>query len=411
MAMYQYLARTIAGKMTRGRVEARDENDAKVKLRARQLMPLKLELDMKKVELSSVEVFINSFLAPKLKSKDLQIFTRQFATLINAGIPISDSIRILSEGSINQVLKEALIQIRASIESGRRLSESMIQHHRVFDRLYCNLIQAGEEAGILDTILTRLSSYIEKNEKIKRQVKSALVMPAVITAVAFIVIGGIIFFIIPKFQEFYAGSGKALPALTQMIVNLSKFLRGQWHVFLLGVAGSVAGAMYYLNTPEGQKQFDEVAINAPVFGDLIQKASVARMSRTLSTLLSSGIGLIEAIEIAARTSGNYVIEKALIACKESVTIGKPFHQPLARQKEIPVMVSQMVAIGEQSGTTDVMLAKIADFYEDEVENSVKTMTALVEPLLMVVLGGIIAVIMVAMYLPIFGLADTMGGGP
>lgn len=409
MATYQYLARTIAGKMIRGRVEARDENDAKVKLRARQLMPIKLAVDLKKPEISSVEIFINSFLAPKLKSKDLQIFTRQFATLINAGIPISDSIRILSEGSINKVLKEALVQIRASIEAGRRLSESMVQHNRVFDRLYCNLIQAGEEAGILDTILLRLSSYIEKNEKIKRQVKGALVMPAVITAVAFVVIGGIIFFIIPKFQEFYAGSGKSLPALTQMIVNLSLFLRTQWHVFLLGLIGAVSGTMYYLNTPEGQKQFDEVAINLPVFGDLIQKASVARMSRTLSTLLSSGIGLIEAIEIAARTSGNYVIEKALIACKESVTVGKPFHQPLARQKEIPVMVSQMVAIGEQSGTTDVMLAKIADFYEDEVENSVKTMTSLVEPLLMVVLGGIIAVIMVAMYLPIFGLADTVGG--
>ncbi|OFZ31246.1 MAG: pilus assembly protein PilC [Bdellovibrionales bacterium RIFCSPHIGHO2_01_FULL_40_29] len=409
MATYQYLARTIAGKMSRGRIEARDENEAKIKLRARQLMPLKLEVDLKRKQSSSADVFISSFLAPRLKSKDLQIFTRQFATLINSGIPILDSIRILSEGSINKILKEALIQIRASIESGRRLSESMIQHPRVFDRLYCNLIQAGEEAGILDTILSRLSMYIEKNEKIKRQVKSALVMPIVITFVAFLVIGGIIFFIIPKFQEFYAGSGKALPALTMAIVNLSMFLRQQWHVIILSIVGVVAGFTYYMNTLEGQRKFDEVMINAPLFGDLIQKSSVARMSRTLSTLLSSGIGLIEAIEIAARTSGNYVIEKALIACRESVTIGRPFHQPLAKQKEIPIMVSQMVAIGEQSGTTDVMLAKIADFYEDEVENAVKTITALVEPLLMVVLGGIIAVIMVAMYLPIFGLADTMGG--
>src|SRR3989338_7773708 len=395
--------------MSRGRIEARDENEAKIKLRARQLMPLKLEVDLKRKQSSSADVFISSFLAPRLKSKDLQIFTRQFATLINSGIPILDSIRILSDGSINKILKEALIQIRASIESGRRLSESMIQHPRVFDRLYCNLIQAGEEAGILDTILSRLSMYIEKNEKIQRQVKSALVMPIVITFVAFLVIGGIMFFIIPKFQEFYAGSGKALPALTMAIVNLSMFLRQQWHVIILSIVGVVAGFTYYMNTLEGQRKFDEVMINAPLFGDLIQKSSVARMSRTLSTLLSSGIGLIEAIEIAARTSGNYVIEKALIACRESVTIGRPFHQPLAKQKEIPIMVSQMVAIGEQSGTTDVMLAKIADFYEDEVENAVKTITALVEPLLMVVLGGIIAVIMVAMYLPIFGLADTMGG--
>ncbi len=408
MAFYQYVARTISGKMSRGRIEARDEADAKVKLRARQLMPVKIEIDSKKQQGSELEKFMSAFFAPKIKSKDLQIFTRQFATLINAGIPISDSIRILSEGSINPVLKESLVQIRASIEAGRRLSESMLQHSRVFDRLYCNLIQAGEEAGILDTILTRLSTYIEKNEKIKNQVKGALIMPTVITIVAVIVIAGIIIFIIPKFQEFYAGSGKALPGLTQMIVNLSNFLRGNWVFMIVTIAGSIFGLISYLNTIEGQKKFDEIIINAPLFGDLVQKASVARMSRTLSTLLSSGVGLIDAIEIAARTSGNYVIEKALLACKESVIVGKPFHQPLARQKEIPQMVAQMVAIGEQSGSIDVMLAKIADFYEDEVENSVKAMTSLIEPLLMVGLGGTIAVIMIAMYLPIFGLGDAIG---
>ena len=408
MAIYNYLARSINGKMSRGIIEARDEADAKIKLRARQLIPTKLDLNSKKKGGSELENFINGFLAPKIKSKELQIFTRQFATLINSGIPISDAIRILSEGSINAVLKEALVQIRASIEVGKRLSDSMEQHPKVFDRLYCNLIRAGEEAGILDTILTRLSTYIEKNEKIKNQVKGALIMPSVITGVAIIVVSGIIFFIIPKFQEFYAGSGKPLPALTMMIVGLSKFMRGNWAMIIISGVGSVIGLMSYLNTTDGQRKFDEIIINAPLFGDMVQKASVARMSRTLSTLLSSGIGLIEAIEIAARTSGNSVIERALLACKESVTNGKPFHQPLARQKEIPHMVSQMVAIGEQSGAIDTMLSKIADFYEDEVENSVKAMTSLIEPLLMVVLGGIIAVIMVAMYLPIFGLSDTIG---
>lgn len=408
MANYHYLARTIAGKMTRGRIEARDEADAKIKLRARQLMPVKLDIQTGGNQTSELEKVLSAYFAPKIKSKDLQIFTRQFSTLINAGIPIADAMRILSEGSINVVLKDAIVQIRANIDSGRRLSDSMMQHPKVFDRLYCNLVQAGEEAGILDTILNRLSSYIEKNEKIKNQVKGALVMPAVITAVALIVITGIIVFIIPKFQEFYTGSGKALPALTQAVVNLSNFMRGHWFIMIAGVFMTVVGTMSYLNTTEGQQRFDIIIINAPMFGDLVQKSSVARMSRTLSTLLSSGIGLIEAIDIAARTSGNYVIEKALTSCKESVTNGKPFHQPLAKQKEIPPMVAQMVAIGEQSGAIDTMLAKIADFYEDEVENAVKSMTSLIEPLLMVVLGGIIAVIMVAMYLPIFGLADTMG---
>ncbi|MBC7467536.1 MAG: type II secretion system F family protein [Bdellovibrio sp.] len=409
MASYSYQARTLSGKLTRGNIEARDENEAKFKLRSKQLMPTKIEIVTEKKSNNGFETFIKTFLAPKIKSKDLQIFTRQFATLINAGIPIVDCLKILSDGVVDVVLKDALNQIRGSIETGRRLSDSMAIHDRVFDRLYCNLIKAGEEAGILDTILTRLSVYIEKNEKTKSQVKGALVMPAVITAVAFLVISGIIVFIIPKFESFYAGSGKALPMLTQMIVDLSLFMRTKWYL-IIGVVGGVGGGMaYYLNTPEGQQMKDEVMINAPLFGPVIQKSSVARMSRTLSTLLSSGVGLIEAIDIAAKTAGNSVIERALVACKESVMVGKPFHQPLAKQKEIPVMVAQMVAIGEQTGAIDTMLAKIADFYEDEVENAIKAMTSLIEPLMMVVLGGIIAVIMVAMYLPIFGLGDTIGG--
>lgn len=391
----------------RGKLEARDEADAKIKLRAKQLLPVKIEVDVEVKVVSDLEKFVKVFLSPKIKSKDLQVFTRQFATLINAGIPIVDSLRILADGAPSPVLKNSLMQVKAAIESGRRLSDSMAIHDRVFDRLYCNLIKAGEEAGILDTILTRLSIYIEKNEKIKSQVKGALVMPAVITVVALIVITGIIVFIIPKFQEFYAGSGKALPALTQSIINLSFFIRNKWYLIIL-VLGSVVGSIiYYLSTPEGQTNKDKFMINAPIFGNVIQKASVARMSRTLSTLLSSGVGLIEAIDIAAKTSGNAVIEKALSDCKDSVMVGKPFHQPLSKQKEIPDMVSQMVAIGEQTGGIDTMLSKIADFYEDDVENAIKAMTSLIEPLMMVVLGGIIAVIMVAMYLPIFGLGDTI----
>jgi type IV pilus assembly protein PilC len=404
MAVFNYQARSVSGQISQGKIEARDEADAKIKLRSRQLIPA----SQKKAPENELEKAIKSFFEPKLKSKDLQIFTRQFATLINAGIPIADSLKILSDGSLNPILKEALTQIRVSIDVGRRLSDSMAQHPRIFDRLYCNLVQAGEEAGIIDTILQRLSSYLEKNEKTKNQVKGALVMPAVILAVAVLVVGGIIVFIIPKFQGFYASSGKALPVLTQSLVDLSGFLRNHWFLLIAVIAGSITSLIYYINTPEGKQKFDTIMINSPIFGDVIQKSSVARMSRTLSTLLSSGIGLIEAIEIASRTAGNYVIEKALAACKESVMIGKPFNVPLSKQKEIPLMVSQMVAVGEQSGSIDTMLAKVADFYEDEVENAVKAMTSLIEPLMMVVLGGIIAIVMVAMYLPIFNLGDTMG---
>ncbi len=408
MAKFNYQARTINGILVKGQVIAKDEPDAKIKLRAKQLIVVRLILLADETSAGGLEEAIEKMLAPKLDSKELKIFTRQFSTLINAGITIADALKILSEGPISKLLKETLIEIRKSIETGKRLSDSMKKHDRVFDGLYCNMILAGEEAGIIDTILLRLSQYIEKNEKIKGQVKSALTMPLLILIVAFVVITGIIVFIIPKFQEFYAGSGKALPALTQFIVDLSAFVRTKWYVFLFAFGGIAGFCSYYFRTVEGAKNLDIFLINAPIFGAVVQKSSVARMTRTLSTLLTSGVGLIDAIDIASRTAGNYVIEKALADCKEAVTAGKPFHVPLAKAKEIPQMVAQMVAIGEQSGSLDIMLAKIADFYEEDIESAVKAMTSMVEPLMMVFLGGLIAVILVAMYLPIFGLGDTIG---
>ncbi len=404
MAKFQYQARSFTGKTSNGVIDAVDEAEVRVKLRAKQLIPLKLKI------VQSVEKKENavSFFAPKVKTRELQIFTRQFSTLINAGIPIMDSLKILSDGASDKIIKEAVIQISASIETGKRLSESMQHHPRVFDTLYCNMIRAGEEAGILDTILDRLSTYAEKNEKIKNQVKGALVMPIVIVCAAFIIITGIILFIIPKFAEFYKSSGKPLPALTQLVVSFSDSLIANWIFYFGGLFLGIYLVITYLSSKDGKIAFDKFIINAPIFGDVVQKSSVARMSRTLSTLLSSGINMIEAIEIAAKTAGNHVIEKALHACKEAVTVGKPFHQPLSRQKEIPQMLAQMVAIGEQSGSLDTMLAKVADFYEDEVENAVRAMTSLIEPLMMIVLGGIIAFILIAMYLPVFQLGDTIG---
>lgn len=411
MATFVYQARTINGQSTTGKIVARDENDARIKLRAKQLITTKLSLFDEKArgaDGTDFEKAIKNLLAAKIKSKELQIFTRQFSTLINAGIPIADSLRILADGATSPILKQALTEIQSSIQVGKRLSESMIQHPQVFDPLYCNMIQAGEEAGIIDTILMRLSVYLEKNEKIKSQVRGALVMPIIILIVAVVVISGILIFIIPKFQEFYSGSGKSLPALTQMMIDISTFVRTKWYVMLLGLFSIVGGLIYYIGTSEGKINFDKFVINSPLFGDLVQKSSVARMSRTLSTLLSSGIGLIEAIDIASKTAGNYVIEQALLACKESVTVGKPFNASLLRQKEIPRLVTQMVGIGEQSGALDTMLGKIADFYEEEVENAVKALTTMIEPLMMVFIGGIIALVLVAMYLPIFNIGDTIG---
>ncbi len=409
MATYIYQARAISGKIMTGRLDARDEPDAKIKLRSRQLIPLKLTLVQGGAQKrSELEEALFKFMAPRITTKELKLFTRQFSTLINSGINIADCLRILSEGQISSLLKEALLQIRSSIEMGRRLSESMSPHDRVFDQLYINMIRAGEEAGIIDTILVRLSTYIEKNERIKQQVKSALIMPGVIVFVAILVISGILLFIIPKFKEIFEGSGKSLPYLTELVLTFSDAFRSKWYVFILFFGGGGGSLAYYISTEQGKKDFDVFLIRSPVIGDVVQKSAVARMSRTLSTLLGSGIGLLEAIDIAAKTSGNYVIEKALTECKDAVTSGKPFHVPLSRQRDLPMLVGQMVSIGEQSGSLDTMLGKVADFYEEEVENAVRAATQLIEPILMVGLGISIAVIMVAMYLPVFTMGDTIG---
>lgn len=406
MAKYIYQAKNSSGQTLQGEIEALNPQEAMVRLRAQQLFPTKIMMAPRAKSAGGAKITIFS---ERVKGKDLQVFTRQFATLINAGIPVVDSLKILSEGLRPGLLKDASAKVRNSIESGRRLAESMNQVPTVFDRLYVNMIQAGEEAGILDGILQRLAGYMEKSEKLKGQVKGALVYPIVIMIFAAIVIMGILIFIIPKFQEFYSSAGKEPPWLTNMVVNMSHSLIADWYVYLGLVIGIPVLASQYFRTPAGKEQLDRTLLTMPVVGEVVQKSSIARLTRTLSTLLSSGVGLIEAIEIAAKTAGNSVIEQALMRCKESVVSGRAFAIPLAREKAFPDMVVQMIAIGEQSGTLDVMLGKIADFYEDEVETSVKAMTSLIEPLLMVVLGGIIAVLVIAMYLPIFNMADVVGG--
>jgi type IV pilus assembly protein PilC len=411
MPRFAYTAKNTAGQTLQGELDAANENEARVRLRAQQLTPLRLGVSGRSSARGGPRKSSGGgIFAPKVKTKDLQIFTRQFATLINAGIPVVDALKILSEGLRPGLLRDAAAKVKSSIENGKRLADSMAGTSGVFDKLYVNMIQAGEEAGILDSILNRLAVYMEKSEKIKGQVKGAMIYPAVILVVAALVISGILVFIIPKFNEFYSSAGKAPPALTQMVVALSNLLVQKWYLFI-GAAMAIPYALLtYLDTNEGKENFDRIVLKVPVVGEVALKSAIARLSRTLSTLLSSGVGLIDAIEIAARTSGNSVIEGILIKSKESVTQGRSFSAPLSKEKVIPEMVVQMIAIGEQSGTMDVMLGKIADFYEDEVETAVKAMTSLIEPLMMVFLGGAIAVLVIAMYLPIFSMGDIVGGG-
>jgi type IV pilus assembly protein PilC len=413
MAKYAYQAKNKTGQLSQGEIDGLNETEVRIKLRA---MGLEASRVISKSQIGAAAARkaapsggMNLF-RPRVKGKDLQVFTRQFATLINAGIPVVDALKILSEGMRPGPLKDAASKVKSSIENGRRLAEAMSQHPYVFDRLYCNMIQAGEEAGIMDGILARLAQYIEKSEKIRGQVKGAMVYPGVIIAVACMVITGILVFIMPKFEQFFAAAGKAPPALTQMVVNISHSMVNQWYVYLGVLIGVPVLFMQWAATPSGKESLDRFLIYAPIFGDVIQKSALARLTRTLSTLLSSGVGVIEAIEIAAKTAGNSVVESALLRARNGVMQGRPFAGPLTKEKVIPDMVVQMIAIGEQSGTMDIMLGKIADFYEDEVENAVKAMTSLIEPLLMVVLGGAIAFLVIAMYLPVFNMADAVGGG-
>jgi len=402
VAKFNYQARGQGGKTVNGQMDATDEAEVRVKLRAKNLNPVKVAI----VGGSQATKLANT--NKKVKSRELQIFTRQFSTLVNAGIPIVDALKILGEGRRNPVLQEAAIKVRQSIEGGRRLGESMAQFPGIFDRLYVNMVRAGEEAGILDGILDRLAIYLEKSQKIKNQVRGAMVYPSAIVFVAGAVVTVILVFVIPKFQELYSSAGKTLPALTQMVVNLSQFMIHKWYILIGGLGGGGYLLYAYLQSAEGKEEFDKILIAFPVVGDLIQKSCMARMSRTLATLLGSGVGVIDALEIASRTAGNHVIEEALLRSKESVTAGKPLAAPLAREPIIPEMVTQMISIGEKSGTMDVMFGKIADFYEDDVETAVKAMTSMIEPLLMVVLGGAIAFLVLAMYLPIFDMASLSG---
>lgn len=406
MGKFFYQARTTKGQVVTGQIEADDESEARVRIRAKSFAPLRVvqvggAIPKKKMTLS--------FGSGGVESRDLQIFTRQFSTLVSAGIPIVESLGILAEGKKAPALKDALTKIKESIESGKRLGESMALYPQVFDRLYVNMMRAGEEAGILDGILHRLAAYLEKSEKIKKQIKGAMVYPMAIVFIAVIVVTGILVFIIPKFQDLYANSGKELPGVTQIVINMSKFCIEKWYVLLMGIVGLPILLFQWAKTAEGKEILERTLIGAPIFGDVIQKSSIARMTRTLSTLLSAGVPVVEALEIASKTSGNVVIEETLIRCKESVIQGRTLSGPLTKEKLIPEMVSQMVAIGEASGSLDTMLGKVADFYEDDVENAVKGMTSLLEPLLMVVLGGAIAFLVIAMYLPIFDLASLQGG--
>lgn len=399
MAIFRFQAKTIAGKVVTGTIKAKNETDARVRLRAEQLEPVKISSNTSTGLTATGSVPI----------KELQIFTRQFATLVSSGIQIVQCLEMLSNSSSCLPLKAILDQIVDDVNKGKTLANAMDEHPKAFDKLYRNLIRAGEESGVLELVLNRLAVYIEKSVKLRGKMKSAMMYPVIIIVVAVGVITGIMVFVIPKFKEMFNSKGKELPELTQLVVNMSEgFIKYWWVIVLAGFVIYVT-IVQILNTPEGRKTFDNLSLKFPILGPIIQKGCIARFSRTLSTLLASGIPVVEALEVSSKVVNNGTIEKALLASKESILNGKSIAAPLIKHPIIPSMVSQMISIGEQTGSMDAMLGKVADFFEEEVDVAVAGLSTLIEPILMVVLGVIIAVLVIAMYLPVFKMGDTFGG--
>jgi len=347
----------------------------------------------------------------KVKAKDLSIFTRQFSVMIDAGLPLVQCLEILAQQQENKFFQQTLLQVRQDVEEGSTLAAAMARHPKVFDQLYSNMVEAGETGGILDLILQRLSTFIEKIVKLKRDVISALIYPSAVVLMAVGAVAVIMIVVIPQFQNIFLGllgPGEQLPLPTRIVVGISNFLAGWGGVAILAVIiASVVGIRFYYRTPNGRRLIDTIVLKVPVLGPIFRKIAVARFSRTLSTLLSSGVPILQSLDITARTAGNVVIETAILKVRAGVERGENFVDPLKATEVFPHMVSQMVGIGEQTGALDAMLGKIADFYEQEVDSAIANLLTMIEPLLIGFLGITIGSIVIAMYLPLFTLIGKL----
>ena len=404
MATFAYVGRTRSGAVKKGELSAKSKDEAVDQLRKQSVVVTSLE---EKTGLGGIKLSFGS----GLTDKDLVVFTRQFGTMINAGLPLVQCLEILSTQSENKVLRETVGDVRGQVESGSTFSDALRKHPKVFDDLYVNMVHAGEVGGLLDTILTRLAKHIEKAMKLKGQIKSAMIYPSAIVGVAGIVITVLMIFVIPIFAKMFnelSGGKVGLPGPTQLVIDVSNGFQSYWYVGLGAIVGVVIGIKKYYATPKGKMAIDRFLLKTPIFGDLIRKASVAKFTRTLGTLLSSGVPLLDGLSICAKTSGNKVIEEALLNARVSISGGKTIADPLSASQVFPKMVTHMIAVGESTGALDAMLGKIADFYEDEVDQAVASLTSLLEPMMMVFLGVVIGFIVIAMYLPIFTMASAIG---
>jgi type IV pilus assembly protein PilC len=396
--VFQWSGKTVRGTIESGEMTATTREEVIALLRKKNITATVVTGKTKK------GIFGKFTLGGKVKDKDIVIFTRQFATMIDAGLPLVQALDILSSQVENKILGKTLAQVKVDVESGATYADALKKHPRIFSELYVNMVAAGEAGGILDTILNRLAAYIEKAMKLKKQVKGAMVYPAVVTTIAVLVIAVIMIFVVPTFAKMFAQLGGTLPLPTRIVVNASNFIAG---VGGLLVAGAIVAFIVFLvqfrKTEKGKYITDKILLKLPILGMLLNKVAVAKFTRTLGTLVSSGVPILDGLDITAKTSGNKVIEYAIVEVRKGVVGGKTLAEPITKAKVFPPMVTHMIAVGESTGALDAMLAKIADFYDDEVDAAVSNLTAMMEPLLMVFLGGAVGYIVIAMYLPIFKL--------
>jgi type IV pilus assembly protein PilC len=400
MATFVWTGRTKQGGIQKGEVAAANKDEVVNILRKQNILVTAVNPKSAGINLS--------FGQGKVGEKDIVIFTRQFSTMIDAGLPLVQCLEIISTQSENKLLAKTLVQVRQDVEGGMTYADSLRKHPKVFDDLYCNMVAAGEAGGILDTILNRLSKQIEKNMKLKKQMKSAMVYPGVIVSVAVIVITVLMVWVIPQFAKMFTDFGGTLPLPTVIVITASEFMQHNIVFMVLALIGIGIVFKRFYKTENGRRLVDGYLLKVPVVGSLIQKASVAGFTRTLGTLISSGVPILEGLSIVAKTAGNKVVEDALMSVRQSISEGKTIAEPLKKTKVFPPMVVQMIGVGESTGALDAMLDKIADFYDDEVDAAVTSLTALLEPMLMVFLGVTIGFIVIAMYLPIFKMASIVG---
>lgn len=399
--VFLWEGKTRQGNIQKGEISANNKDEVLALLRRQNIMPVDVKAKPREIKFS--------FGAQKVTDKDIVIFTRQLATMIDAGLPLVQCLEILGSQTENKSLAKIIVQVRSDVESGATFADALKKHPKAFDNLYVNMVAAGEAGGILDTILGRLAAYMEKFAKIKKQIKSAMIYPSVIMFVAVAVVAILMIFVVPMLANMFKEMGQALPLPTRIVIAISDFLSG-WGglIVLISFILFIVGIQQWRKTESGLRATDRIAMNIPVMGMLIRKVAVAKFTRTMGTLLTSGVPILEGLIIVARTAGNKIIEEAIMVTRQSVSEGKTLAEPLNKSKVFPPMVNQMIAVGEATGALDNMLNKIADFYDEEVDSAVAALTSLLEPMLMIFLGVTVGFVIIAMYMPIFQMGALAG---